>query len=187
MNEALQELLLILRDLGLRHMAVGSIASSIHGLPRFTNDTDLLVDIREEHVGPLVTRTKGTFYLDSDEARRSVAAGRAFNLIHLSSASKIDIFPAVHEFHATELKRSAVAEWIAPGSAAISLPVASAEDTVLSKLLWYKAGGAVSDRQWSDVLGIAARKKLDWGYIESWTAKLGIAGLSDRLRSETAG
>lgn len=34
------------------------------------------------------------------------------------------------------------------------IDVASAEDTILRKLNWYRLGGEVSDRQWRDVAGI---------------------------------
>jgi hypothetical protein len=36
----------------------------------------------------------------------------------------------------------------------IEFPVASAEDTVLSKLAWLRKGGYTSDRQRQDILGI---------------------------------
>ena len=59
--------------------------------------------------------------------------GRAFNLLHLASAGKIDIFPLGRDaFHHSELARSAEQDWAVPGQASIRLRVASAEDTVLS-------------------------------------------------------
>jgi len=54
--------------------------------------------------------------------------------------------------------------------------VKSAEDTVLRKLQWYRAGGEVSDRQWSDVLGIlmAQGDRLDQSYLRQWADALGF-------------
>jgi len=62
--------------------------------------------------------------------------------------------------------------------------VASAEDTVLSKLRWYKLGGMVSDRQWSDILGVASRADLQWDYLRAWGPRLGLTELLQRLIEE---
>jgi hypothetical protein len=67
----------ILSRMGLRHAAVGSIASSIHGLPRFTDDADILVEIGVGDVESLAKLAEGIFYLDASEAVKSVLAGRA--------------------------------------------------------------------------------------------------------------
>jgi hypothetical protein len=185
MNEALSAFLDILNRMGLRHVVVGSIASSIHGLPRFTNDADLLVEIRLSNIAALAEFAGQSFWFDPDEAAKSIAAGRAFNLIHLASAGKIDVFPAgSNPFHTSELERSVVADWVVPGMAAIRLPVQSAEDTVLSKLLWYQSGGQVSDRQWNDILGIATRHNLDKEYMNNWARRLGVDELVVKLRAE---
>jgi len=184
-NDALRALLAILNDLGLRYFAVGSVASSIHGVARFTNDVDLLVEIDESAVDQIAARAGKAFYVDPDEAKRSIRIGRAFNLLHLATAGKIDIFPIGRdEFHQSELARSAEQEWVVPGQGAIRLPVASAEDTVLSKLRWYKMGGMVSDRQWSDILGVASRVDLHWAYLRQWAPRIGVAELLDRLGAE---
>lgn len=187
MNEALRALLQVLDELGVRYFAVGSVASSIHGLPRFTQDVDLVARLSEEKIASLASLTSGKFYLDADEASRAFRVGRAFNLIHLGSAAKIDIFPMrENEFQRSEMSRSAREEWVIPGEASVRLPVASAEDTILSKLVWYKQGGGVSDRQWGDVLGVAAGKQRDWGYMRLWATRLGVADLLERLFGEAS-
>jgi hypothetical protein len=187
MNEALTALLHVLDDLGIKYFAVGSVASSIHGLPRFTQDVDLVVQLDRKHVEPIVSRTSLEFYMDRDEALHALCLGRAFNLIHLATASKIDIFPMTQsEFHLSEMSRSAEEGWIIPGEGTVRLPVASAEDTILSKLIWYKQGGQVSDRQWSDVLGVATGKRRDWEYMRAWAPRLGVADLLEQLFGEAS-
>jgi hypothetical protein len=185
MNEALTALLHVLDSLGIKYFAVGSVASSIHGLPRYTQDVDLVVQLGHEHVERIAALTSREFYIDRDEAQRAVRLGRAFNLIHLATASKIDIFPMLQsEFHRSEMSRSSEEEWVIPGEGAVRLPVASAEDTILSKLIWYKQGGQVSDRQWSDILGVAAGRGRNWEYMREWAPKLGVADLLERLFGE---
>lgn len=65
----------------------------------------------------------------------------------------------------------------------VEVPVASPEDIVLAKLRWYDLGGRTSERQWSDISGVLRVQsgKLDWGYIEEWGARLGVAELVGKL------
>lgn len=184
MKEALERLLRALDELGIRYFAVGSVASSVHGVARFTQDVDIVAELDDRRIGALANRLGSEFYMDAGEARSAVAAGRAFNLIHLRKAYKFDLFPLTSAFHANEMARSNEQEWRIPEESAVRLRVASAEDTVLSKLAWYRDGGEVSDRQWHDVLGIAARAELDWEYMREWAARLGVADLLERLKSE---
>ena len=188
MNEALAALLHVLDELGIKYFAVGSVASSIHGLPRYTQDVDLVVKLGQEHVERIYSLTSREFYMDRDEAQRAVGLGRAFNLIHLASASKFDIFPmSQSEFHRSEMSRSSEEDWVVPGEGgegSIRLPVASAEDTILSKLIWYKQGGQVSDRQWSDILGVATGAERDWDYMRAWAPRLGVGDLLERVFGE---
>jgi hypothetical protein len=67
-------------------------------------------------------------------------------------------------------------------------PVASAEDVILSKLEWYRAGGEISERQWTDVIGVMKIQSnhLDWDYLRRWAAELEVADLLDRARREAA-
>jgi hypothetical protein len=60
--------------------------------------------------------------------------------------------------------------------------VESAENTVLSKLEWFRAGGEVSERQWWDVVGIlrAQAHGLDEAYLDRWAVTLGVADLLER-------
>jgi hypothetical protein len=186
MNDALTTLLRVLDKLGIRYFAAGSVASSIHGLPRFTQDVDLVVQIEQAHIESLASLTSGAFYMDVNEARGAVRRGRAFNLIHLATAYKIDLFPLGQDpFNASEMARAQVQDWSVPGADPIRLPVASAEDTILSKLVWYRQGGMVSDRQWNDILGVAGRATLDRVYMRDWAQKLGIKDLLERLFEET--
>jgi hypothetical protein len=63
---------------------------------------------------------------------------------------------------------------------------ATAEDTLLAKLLWYRQGNEVSDRQWRDALGIlrVAGQGLDGSYLSLWAGELNVADLLDRAFRE---
>lgn len=186
MIDAVAFLLQILTELEIRFYAGGSVASSIHGIARYTQDLDLVVDLKLDMISLFAARLEAQFYADEQQMRESIRFGRSFNLIHLSSGFKIDIYPLPQDaFHRSEMARSAQHKWVIDAKHSVQLPVASAEDAVLSKLVWYRRGGEISDRQWNDVLGIAQTRQLDWGYLSSWASPLGVESLLDKLRTES--
>jgi len=77
---------------GIPYCVVGS-ASSVYGTPRTTMDVDVVADLRIEQLSPLAAELQGEFYTDSEMMRDAVKGGRAFNVIHLASSYKIDVFP----------------------------------------------------------------------------------------------
>ena len=123
----------------IRYVLVGSFASSIHGMYRSTADIDILADIHTEQIRTLFEILQTSFYVDEHAMRDAVAQGRSFNAIHFDSVFKVDIFIAgADEFALTQLKRRQLRK-ISPEKDD-ALYVASAEDTVLAKLRWSRAG-----------------------------------------------
>lgn len=182
MIEAVAGLLQALDELGIRYYAGGSVASSIHGIARYTQDVDLVADLQPEQTHGLAARLSSAFYADEGQMRDALRFGRSFNVIHFASGFKIDIFPMQKDaFHAGELSRSERKVWHVDAESSVEIVVASAEDTILEKLIWYKRGGGISDRQWSDVLGIVATRPVDWAYLRQWAASLGVAELLERV------
>lgn len=79
---------------------------------------------------------------------------------------KVDVFVLrPRAFDQNELAR-AVEAGIGDASSRM-FRFASAEDIVLAKLEWYRAGGDVSDRQWSDVVNVVRVKgrSFDWMHV----------------------
>lgn len=172
-----------LDELGIDHMVCGSIASTLHGEPRTTHDADLVADLTEDHVAGLVAALKGVFYCDRDMVLDAVRCRGSFNVVHLQSAQKVDIFVRRdRDFSRTELGRRARIE-IGPGQ---RVAVATPEDTVLTKLEWYRKTDESSERQWRDALGVVKMQgpALDRKYMEEWAVRLGIRDLLDRLLAE---
>lgn len=83
------------------------VASSSYGMPRQTNDIDILADFSGVDLGELSRVLSPDFYADSESMREAVRSGRPFNVIHLKGAFKFDFFPAVpgREFEQSELTR----------------------------------------------------------------------------------
>ena len=175
----------VLDELGAPYVLVGSLASSAHGIPRSTNDADLVVQLEPRHVPALVARLSVSFYLDQAAADRAIASGRSFNAIHLDTGFKVDMFvPAAGAFGHQQLARR-VREAADPQVPERTLCVATAEDVLLAKLLWYRSGGMISDRQWQDVVGLIRVQgpSLDVGYLQTWARQLGV---DDLLRQALA-
>jgi hypothetical protein len=89
-----------------------------------------------------------------------------------------------NHFHEREWSRSGVTAWYIDPTTALEIQVASPEDTILNKLGWYRSGGQTSDRQWSDVLGIATSRSLDWDYLRTWASDRGVTDLVEKLFDE---
>ena len=82
----------VLEDLRVPYVIGGSLASSVHGLPRSTNGVDLVADVRRQHVKALVETLGAEFYIDAQAAEEAVVRGSSFNLIHYDTGLKIDVF-----------------------------------------------------------------------------------------------
>lgn len=171
----------VLRRLGIPYMVGGSLASSIHGIPRSTNDIDLVADLSLHHVTALVAEMRPEFYIDPPEAiQQALQARRMFNLIHLASSYKYDIYPLSPEpYHQAAFARRQEVESSLVGAEPVRFYVSSPEDTILAKLFWYRAGGDVSERQWSDVLDVIRIKRdlLDLTYLRHWVRHLQVEDL----------
>ncbi len=178
--QAVLEVVDLFEELELPYHAGGSLASSVHGVPRQTNDLDLVVDLPVAAAVILALRLQGRFYVDAESIRRAIRQRSSCNLIHLATGFKIDVFIKGHgPFDRMEFTRHGRHRL---EGLRRELVVKSAEDTVLRKLEWYRLGGEVSDRQWNDVLGILRTQKdrLDHDYLQHWAAELTVADLLKR-------
>jgi hypothetical protein len=182
---AFNTLLDAFRTLRVEYTVVGSVASSAHGIERSTVDTDLLARITTFHVKRLADSLGKEWYADHDQMRSAIEAQRSFNLIHIPSGEKFDIFPVCDEFHLTELSR-ATEYTLSLIDGTVQARVSTAEDVLIAKLRWYAAGGEVSERQWSDITGILAiNPSLDFDYLDSWAARLGVSHLLARAIADS--
>jgi hypothetical protein len=184
---ALERVLHALDDIGVRYMVGGSLASSIHGIQRSTRDIDIVASIEEHHSAALASDLGGDFYIDAESARDALRRGRPFNLIHFATSYKFDIFPIPDDpYYQMQLERSELKEIAFGDQIIVTSHVASAEDTVLTKLVWYRLGGEQSDQQWNDLRGVRSVQgtRLDKVYLQKWATHLRVQDLLDRLLGE---
>jgi hypothetical protein len=175
----------ILEGLGIRCVVGGSVASSVFGEPRATEDVDFVADLEMRHVIPLLQALGDEFYVDETAVRRAIERLSSFNLIHLASARKIDVFvPAQNVLGQRQVQRRRLVRV----SETADLYLLTPEDTILQKLEWYRKGGGVPEPQWRDVLGVIKVQgdRLDWDDLERTADEAGLRDLLERARSEAA-
>jgi hypothetical protein len=169
-----------LEELGIPYHIGGSVASSLYGLPRLTIDVDIVADLRQGHVRLLIDQLQTDYYIDEDMIRDAIKRRSSFNVIHLDTLLKVDVYiPKFRSFDQEELRR-AQQEVLLEGTRPFN--VASPEGTILNKLEWYRMGGEVSDRQWNDILGVLKVQgtHLDMDYLQKWSANLKVTNLLER-------
>ncbi len=175
-----------LERLGVPYVIGGSLASTVHGVVRTTLDADIVADLSTDQAPALAAALAAAFYVNPQSVEDAVRRRSSFNAIHLATMFKIDVFiPKGRPFDRQQLERRQ--PWPVGGGPGRVIYVASAEDTVLAKLEWYRLGGEASDRQWRDVLGVLAvqRGALDLAYLRRWAHELGVADLAERALAET--
>jgi len=176
---------LTLEQCGIPYLVGGSIASSLHGELRSTNDVDFVVDLRSEHVAPLLRALGQHFYVTEEAMNEAIRFGTSFNAIHLPTGVKVDVFVAGGDaFNAERLgaRQRVLVRLDPPGQLFVDI----AEYSVLRKLEWYRRGHEVSDRQWRDVVGVLLAKQgqLDEARMDRWADRLGVTDLLERARKE---
>lgn len=175
------KLTVVLDELGIRYMIGGSLASSLYGIPRATQDVDVVADVTESHVGPLADRLSPYFYFDAGAAKDAVRRRSSFNIIDKEEIFKIDVFVmGVDDISGEEMERRSMRQVAdAPGR---EIWVCSPEDIVAHKLHWYKLGDGVSDRQWNDARNVirVQGKRLDLGYLRRVCAARGVLDLLEK-------
>jgi len=179
-NEFLGRLAELLSQAGIPYMVAGSMASSFHGRPRSTHDTDVVIDPTEEQLEFFITLLERGYYVSRDAAMDALRRRTMFNIIQLDGGWKADlIIRRDRPFSRREFERRIQVD--ALGQA---LWVVSAEDAILSKLEWTK--GRESDVQYSDAVGVAVAQwgNLDIEYLHRWAGPLGVESTLIHLLKE---
>ena len=165
----------------IRYLLGGSLASTALGEPRATLDVDIVVDLSQETVGPWLAQMGSDFSFDEEWARDEVKRRGSFQLIHLPTMTRVDVFvppwEGVHLWKWEQRRRLVLDAETSKG-----IDVTAPEGIVIQKLAWFRSGGETSDRQWRDVLGVIKlqRDDLDLVDMRRWATELGVLDLLDR-------
>jgi hypothetical protein len=165
-------------ELGVQYYVGGSVASSAYGIARATLDVDIVSDLKLPHVSPMVEMLKASYYIDKDMILEAIDSRSSFNVIHLDTMIKVDVFvvgDTPYDRETLKRKRKDTLD----DEQGTEFYLGSAEDVILNKLKWFRMGGNVSEQQWRDVLGVlkVQERLLDTEYLRHWAAALGLTGL----------
>jgi len=171
--------------LGVPYLIGGSLASTLYGMVRSTQDSDIVAEMQIEHLQPFASALQGEFYIDEEMIATSIQTHSSFNIIHRDSMFKVDVFiPYPRAYLKSQFARAQRQSFTFERE--VSARFASPEDTILSKLEWYRMGGEVSERQWRDVLGVMKTRaeQLDIPYMRKWAKELKVGDLLERALDE---
>lgn len=168
---------------GIDYMLTGSLAMAAYAAPRMTRDIDLVVDLDAAAVDRLVELFSDDCVIDDAAVRDAVARRGMVNIIHATWVVKADfIVRKDSEYRRLELSRR---RYLDVGGMRVA--VVSAEDLLLSKLVWARDSG--SELQYGDAAALmrsgeaGVGERLDRDYLQRWAEVLGVSRqLADLLR-----
>mgnify|MGYP003472675588 CR=1 FL=1 len=166
-------------DLHLLHHLTGGIVSSYYGVPRLTLDVDFSIQLPSGHrdLPAIGDALIGAFTIDIESARATLKSHGMFQALDNETFIKVD-------FHAKqlvpgEMERSVVSE-VFPG---VIIPIASLEDCILSKLIWWSMG---SEKSWNDVVQVIKRRNdFSRTLLQSLADQLDLSAELQRLLDES--
>ena len=169
---ALEPILALFDRLSVGYYIGGSLASTAYGEPRSTMDADVIADVKPSHVGEIVTELSGDYYVNAEQIREAVRRKSCFNLVSLVTSFKVDVF--VRKERALSESEFRRRQRIQIGAEPeLFAWFASAEDTLLSKLEWYRRGGEPRSSV-SEAVGGAARRRRSPGEGRGCGPSVGI-------------
>jgi hypothetical protein len=175
----------ILDQLAIPYALGGSMASSVHGMNRYTRDADLSAEPFPGKEERFAACFGPDYYLSVQAIEDAIRRRSSFNIINTSTGFKIDIFirkDRPFELSAMQRRISVVL----PDLPEQPMTLITPEDAILFKLEWFRLGNEALDQQWKDVLGILKVQagKLDEAYLDHWAAELKVSDLLAKARQE---
>ena len=167
LRQGFKKLITVFDTEDIPYMIVGGFATSYYNRYRYTADIDCVLQIYPNHIEKIVKHfpewlpSLGAF---RENAERNIV----FNLIDFESGVKYDfMLYSDSDYNWGAFKRRQKIEF-----EGITCFIASPEDLLISKLIWYNM--SKSGKQWEDIEFLLSLENLDKQYIELWTSKLFI-------------
>ena len=172
MSRLLRYLVEALARLGVRYFVTGSVASISYGDFRSTNDIDVVVELRIEHVEPLCAAfPEPDYYVSVQAVRDAIRRRFQFNILEPDTGMKVDVMILADSDFARSCLGRAV---LAPIPGGVEAWLSSPEDIILNKLLFFREGR--SDKHIRDIAGVLKiqAERIDRAYILGWVEHFGL-------------
>ncbi len=147
----------------------------------------MVAGLKPQHVTHLVKALQASFYIDVNMIHEAIQHGSSFNVIHLDTMFKIDIF-VLQDDPSSRAEMSRRELYKLSEESEQGLFLATAEDIIIRKLYWFQLGGGSSERQWNDVLGVlqVQKDKLDYSYLQRGARRMGVVTLLKQAIEDAA-
>jgi len=161
------------------YLVGGSVASSFYGIPDLELNVDFMADLKTVNIAPLVEALQDECYIDADMIRDAIDTQSSFNILHLPTMHKADVFVKPSNAWAAEQMARRLPQKIAVNDREEVIQFACPEHMILQKLHWFRLGGGVSKYQLPDVVGMLKVQAgyLDYEYLEHWAQELNLTDL----------
>lgn len=182
-EELLKNIAEILDNLKIPYAITGGFAVSVWGKIRSTLDIDIIVELSDKNVKPLVREVRRILenvYADEDMVRDALRHKTEFNFIDPDSNMKVDFFVQANDpYNKLKMKRRILRD-----AYGYKVYFVSPEDLILSKLLWSKDSGSWKQREDIKTVLENSKVKLDLEYIKSWAERQGTIDILNDLLKE---
>lgn len=182
-EELLKNIAEILSELKIPYAITGGFAVSVWGNPRSTADIDIVVELIDKNIKPLIEKVlvlSKDFYVDEDMAKNAVINKSEFNFIDPDSGLKVDFFVMDNTpYNKLKIKRAILRD-----VAGARVLFVSPEDLILGKLIWSKESH--SQKQQDDIKTVLRNPKIkpDFKYLKVWAEKHGTIETLNKLIKE---
>ncbi len=180
--DALSPVVAAFRALAIRHFVGGSVASSFHGAARATMDVDVVCELTEDKISSFIELFDHDFYISELAVRDAVGRKSCFNLIHMPTSFKVDVFVSRgRTFDLESMQRASLQ--VLGEHRTVEVPIASAEDSIVSKLEWFRLTNETSERQWDDASRLInlLSEAADIAYLKKAAESVGVTDLLSKL------
>lgn len=182
-KEVVLAVLKALDEVGIAYMIVGSLASNAYGIPRSTQDADIVMDASSSAISQLSTQLPDSLVMDSQLTFETVTGTHRVIVTPTRSKFKVELFLTNDDPHDRERFSRKVRGQTYGQDVWLPTP----EDVVITKLRWSRHGKRLKDID--DVRNVIAvqGEALDWAYILRWCDEHGTRELLKEIRASIPG
>jgi predicted nucleotidyltransferase len=163
----LKKIIDVLNKEEIDYMIVGGFAVTFYNRARFTNDIDIVIQVYPNNIYKIVEHFPEwkPFIKGFEE---NAEKGIVWNLMDFETGVKYDfMLYQDSDYNCTAFNRRQMVDFLG-----IECHIASIEDLIISKLIWYNI--SKSEKQFGDVTYLLNYPKLNMDYLKIWTQKLYI-------------
>lgn len=176
----LKEVAFFLENQQIPYMITGAWSAIYYGRPRASHDIDFVVELKPQDLqktADVFKKIPEDFLVQPDSIKEAIKDKSMFNIIHLATALKLDFWVLTdEEFDKVRFKRKIKVNILNQ-----IMEMASAEDTIIQKLRWYKLGPIEKHLVDAAFVYQIQRKNLDLKYLEKWIKELNLTKYYQKL------